>query len=245
MRQSVKALLSIRELIFNGKLAPGERLSELTLVERVGVSRTPLRMALVKLEGEGLLEAIPTGGFMVRAFSEADIFDAIEIRGTLEGLAARMAAEKSPTRSQLQELDKCLGEIDAIVRRRELSVEDFSRYVELNEFFHKGILRLAQSPALERQLARATAAPFASPNAFVMAEAELPESHGILFVAQDQHRCLLDAIEAGEGARAEAVAREHARMAKRNLQIVLGNRKAREQVPGVSLLDQLSSAVGS
>ena len=51
-------------------------------------------MALVRLEEEGLLEAIPSGGFMVKAFTERDILDSIELRGTLEGLAARFAAER-------------------------------------------------------------------------------------------------------------------------------------------------------
>ena len=67
-------------------LRPGERISELQAVETTGVSRTPVRMALVRLEEEGLLEAIPSGGFMVKAFSERDILDSIELRGTLEGV---------------------------------------------------------------------------------------------------------------------------------------------------------------
>ena len=57
-------------------------------------------MALVRLEEEGLLEAIPSGGFMVKAFSERDILDSIELRGTLEGLAARFAAERGVSRAR-------------------------------------------------------------------------------------------------------------------------------------------------
>ena len=83
--QTVKALLSLRDLILTGELKAGDRISELAVVERLGVSRTPIRMALVRLEEEGLLELIPSGGFSVKAFSERDITDAIEIRGTLEG----------------------------------------------------------------------------------------------------------------------------------------------------------------
>jgi CBS domain-containing protein len=75
--QTVKALLSLRDLILTGELKAGDRISELVVVERLGVSRTPIRMALVRLEEEGLLELIPSGGFAVKAFSERDILDSI------------------------------------------------------------------------------------------------------------------------------------------------------------------------
>src|ERR1700684_2994819 len=99
--QTVRAQLALRDLILSGRLRPGERISELQAVETTGVSRTPVRMALVRLEEEGLLEAIPSGGFMVKAFTERDIYDAIEVRGALEGLAARLAAERGVTQSAL------------------------------------------------------------------------------------------------------------------------------------------------
>ena len=91
MSQTLAALLRLRDLILEGGLAPGERLSELAVVERLGVSRTPVRAALARLEHEGLVEALPGGGYAVREFSRADVNDAIEIRGVLEGLAARLA----------------------------------------------------------------------------------------------------------------------------------------------------------
>jgi len=100
--QTLKALLALRELVLRGELRPGERVSELQMVERLGVSRTPVRMALVRLEEEGLLDAIPSGGFAVKAFSEREVLEAIEIRGTLEGLAARLAAERGVGRSELE-----------------------------------------------------------------------------------------------------------------------------------------------
>ena len=113
--QTEKAQLRLRELIVNGGLAPGERLAELALVEQLGVSRTPVRAALQKLQEEGLLEPIPGGGCAVRAFSEADIRDAIEVRGTLEGLAARLAAERGVSAALLAETQECLAAIDDIL----------------------------------------------------------------------------------------------------------------------------------
>jgi GntR family transcriptional regulator of vanillate catabolism len=81
------------------------------------------------------------------------------------------------------------------------------------------------------------ALPFASPNAFVLLQARLPESHRILYVAHTQHREILEAIELGEGFRAEALAREHARMARRNLDVALTSDGALENVPGASLIE--------
>ena len=92
--QSVRAQLRLREMILAGELAGGLRIAELALVERLGVSRTPIRAALQRLEQEGLLQRLAGGGYAVRTFSETDVSDAIALRGTLEGLAARLAAER-------------------------------------------------------------------------------------------------------------------------------------------------------
>ena len=88
-------------MLLRGDFQPGERLSELPLVARLGVSRTPIRLALDRLAHEGLLEASPTGGFVVRAFTIEDVWDAIETRGVLEGAAARLAAERLEHDSEL------------------------------------------------------------------------------------------------------------------------------------------------
>jgi GntR family transcriptional regulator of vanillate catabolism len=240
--QTVKALLSLRELILAGKLAPGDRLSELSVVERLGVSRTPIRMALVRLEEEGLLEAISTGGYAVKAFSERDIYSAIEVRGTLEGLAARLAAERGISKEACETLEECLRRLDAIVVRAEITEDAFPAYVDLNERFHALVIELADSPVLARQISRAARLPFASASAFVMVQAQLPEARAMFTVAQDQHRCIARAIEAREGARAEALMREHARLAHRNLELALRNQNIRRLVPGSALIQEHKSA---
>src|SRR4029077_20904235 len=91
--QTVKATLGLRELVFDGVFSPGERVPEVDLAVRLGVSRTPLRLALSTLAPEGLLEPLAGGGFVVRSFTRSDIADAIELRGVLEGTGARVAAE--------------------------------------------------------------------------------------------------------------------------------------------------------
>lgn len=233
--QSVKALLSIRELILAGALAPGKRISELSVAERTGISRTPIRAALQRLEEEGLVETIPSGGFAVKSFSQQDVFDAIEVRGALEGLAARLAAERGST-ARLGALHSCLDELDDIVNSDVASEQAFSGYVAANARLHALIVDLAESPTLKRQIDRAVALPFASPSGFVMAQALMPESRRILVVAQDQHRCVVEAIGNREGARAQSIMQEHARLAGRNLRLALRYDKALERVPGGTLI---------
>jgi GntR family transcriptional regulator of vanillate catabolism len=232
--QSTRALLRLRQLLLDGQYPPGARLSELPLVERLGLSRTPLRHALSTLAHEGLLELLDGGGYRVRTFTRADIDDAIELRGVLEGTAARRAAERRPDDALLEPLREVNRTIETVVHADDYAT--FVRYVELNEQFHRLLLDLAASPVLERTLRQIQALPFASPSAFVLAEAELPESREILVIAHHQHRELVRAIAAGEGTRAEGLGREHARLARRNLDIVIEHREVFASLPGSSLL---------
>ncbi len=234
--QTVSALLKLRELILSGEFKAGDRMSELALVDRLGVSRTPIRAALIRLEQEGLLHGLPTGGFVVNAFNARDIHAAIEIRGTLEGLAARVAAERGASDAALVDLRLTLAELDRLVFDEGVTTGNFSAYVKLNEQFHAQIIAIADSPVLSRQIARAVSLPFASSSAFVMAQASLPEANLMFAVAQDHHRCIARAIEAREGARAEALAREHARLARRNLELALSDHRTRGLVPGSNLI---------
>jgi GntR family transcriptional regulator, vanillate catabolism transcriptional regulator len=232
--QITRALLRLRELIISGEFAPGARMSELPLVERLGVSRTPLRLALAALEHEGLLRGLDGGGYVVREFTQADVNDAIELRGVLEGTAARFAAERGATRRDLRGLRATSDSIEQLVHRADH--ESFERYIDLNECFHARLLKIARSPLLERALDGIVSLPFAGPSAFVLTEAELPESREILVIAHRHHLGLIEAIERREGARAESLAREHARLALTNLEIVLQHREVLEQIPGASLI---------
>jgi GntR family transcriptional regulator, vanillate catabolism transcriptional regulator len=233
--QTTRALLSLRDLLLSGEFPPGTRMSELPLVERLGVSRTPLRLALANLEHEGLLENLDGGGYAVREFTMAEIHDAIELRGVLEGTAVRFAAERGATDDQLDRMKGLSAEMDPLVHRSD--VDSFWAYVECNRSFHALLLESANSPILDRALERILALPFASPSALVQGQAELPESREILVIAQEHHRGLIEAIERREAVRAEALAREHARIALRNLEIVLDNRHVLDQIPGASLIN--------
>ena len=215
--QTVRALLRLRELILSGALVPGERIAELAMVERLGMSRTPIRTALVRLQEEGLLEALPAGGFSVRAFGDSDIFDAIELRGTLEGMAARFAAERGVAPALMQEMQEVLARIDALLAPQRLSEAAFAGYVANNARFHALLASMSGSTLVQRQIARACTLPFASPNGFVMATHSGARARDRLVIAQAQHRAVVQAIAAGQAARAEALMQEHARHAHHNL----------------------------
>jgi GntR family transcriptional regulator of vanillate catabolism len=234
--QTVRVQLRLRELILGGELKPGARIAELTLVERLNASRTPIRMALVRLQEEGLLEALPHGGYAVKDFSEADIHDAIELRGTLEGLCARLAAERGVTTVLMSEARDCVEQIDALLAVPSLSEESFGGYVELNGRFHEMLAEMSASDMVRRQLERAKTLPFASPNGFVLARSTGPDARDALVVAQAQHRAVLDAIRQREGARAESLMREHARNAHANLRAALADHGSWQRVPGASLI---------
>lgn len=233
--QSVKAQRRLREMILAGELPSGTRIAELAIVEKLGVSRTPIRAALVRLEQEGLLDALPGGGFAVRTFSEGDVSDAIELRGTVEGLAARLAAERGAPAAALSEARACLAQIDEVLERPALDDDSFLRYVTLNQAFHNLLAGMCASAVTRREIERVVNLPFASPSAFVVSQADSPQARDMLVVAQDQHRQVLDAIERREGARAEAIMREHARIARRNLREAMQERSL-ERMPAVRLI---------
>jgi GntR family transcriptional regulator of vanillate catabolism len=235
--QAVKVQLKLREMVLAGELQAGSRITELALVEKMGVSRTPIRAALIRLEQEGLLQQIPSGGFAVRKFSEADVADAIELRGTVEGLAARLAAERGTSEDDLSRANQCLDEIDLLLRKSVLHEDAFSRFIDLNAQFHALLGAFSASPVIQRELERVGSLPFASPSGFVGVQANSPKARDMLIVAQDQHRQVMQAIGQREGARAEAVMREHSRLAQRNLREAV---RSQLHLPGAHLISPSS-----
>jgi GntR family transcriptional regulator of vanillate catabolism len=237
--QTGRTLLSLREMLLRGDFQPGERLSELPLVARLGVSRTPIRLALDRLANEGLLEVWPTGGFVVRAFTLTDVYDAIEMRGVLEGTAARLAAERLRDPRELislRSLQEELARVMPVDPQLHPTIDSFAHYLDLNESFHSTLVDLAKSPMLRRTLDRVLSLPFASPSATVFARLKLPQAKELLTVAHEHHNAIIEAIENRQGSRAESLAREHACLALRNLEAVLADKEVLNSVPGASLI---------
>jgi GntR family transcriptional regulator of vanillate catabolism len=235
--QTLKAYQALKGAILQGEFAPATRLSEMAMVHRLGVSRTPARMAIIRLREEGIVEPVGARGFAVRGFSEDDVVAAIEIRATLEGLAARFAAERRLSSAQLEPLRGCVAAIGKLVERARVAAGDgAAAYVSLNDQFHGLISDLAACPPLSRQLERASALPFASPSGLVLARAKVADFRTTLIVAHDQHQGIFEAIASHEGARAENLTREHTRLASRNLARVLRDPQALALVPGAALI---------
>lgn len=234
--QEQRALMGLRSIVLGGGAEPGERLSEPQLAERLGLSRTPIRAAIAQLVDEGLLERLQSGGCRVRSFEVADVRDAIDLRGTFEGLAARRAAEIGARTEGLAACDAIGDEIDRALGRDARSV-DFDLYASLNDAFHHALVDLCDSDIIRREYERIIRLPMAGPSCFLQAQAEMTEIRTSLFVAQAQHRALIAAIRGREGSRAEALAREHAHLAQDNLREVLTARhRLRSTIPGLALV---------
>ncbi len=232
--QADRALSALRVLILGGAFERGEKLSEPALSERLGISRTPLREAMMHLHQEGLLTREDSGSARVSSYTMRDITDAIEVRGTLEGLAARLAAERGMAPDLRARAHAIL---DAIDRALDAKGVDFRAYVSQNAAFHDLVATAAGSPVVAREIARANRLPLAGPSAFLTGQEGQHPFLRSLIIAQDQHRAILDAIETGEGARAEGLAREHARLARRNLQQVIDHPNSDvSTIPGLALV---------
>ena len=213
-----RALVTLRQRILGGICPGGTRLFEVALAEDLGISRTPVRDALQRLAAEGLLDRAPAGGFVVRSFAVRDVVDTIELRGVMEGTAARMAAERGAPADLLAQARDILQGIDALFVAQSFDMDEYS---SLNTQFHRQLARLSQSEVLIREIARITSLPFASPSAFLDDQSRQAELVKTLAAAQQQHRAMIDAIEGREGFRAESLAREHARAARRNVEFLL------------------------
>jgi len=239
--RTTRALVALRELILSGQLGAGEQLREVALSERLGVSRTPIRAALVQLADEGLVTKVGSS-YVVRDFTDADIADAIEMRGVIEGTAARLAAERGVDESELARAREDVLEIEKLLRGPLEPRVAIERYLTLNASFHEQVSQLSESFVVRRMLEQVARLPFASANAFVIAESKLADVRTIFLIGNGQHRMLLEAIASREGTRAEAIAREHARLSLTTLRSVLVARASGERS---SDLRRLASRTGT
>ena len=156
------------------------------------------------------------------------------MRGVLEGTAARLAAERGVEQVAVSAMENTLTELDCVLEAAPL---EFKSYVRLNAEFHDMLAGLAGSSIIAREVERAKRLPAASPTAFLQGQETIPDFQESLRRAQRQHRSIWKAILAREGSRAEALAREHARLARTNLEYVMNDRPGlADRVPGLALV---------
>lgn len=128
LKVNINEYLPLRDVVFNtlrqailkGELKPGERLMEIQLAQRLGVSRTPIREAIRKLELEGLVTMVPRKGAEVAKITEKSLRDVLEVRRSLEELAMQIACDKI-TEDILDDLEMALGEFKKAINSKELT----------------------------------------------------------------------------------------------------------------------------
>lgn len=133
---------SLKQAIIRGNMSPGEWLVESHIADTLGISRTPVREAIHKLEREGLIERQPRGGFTVLGLTRDDIEETFGIRAVLEGYAAKLAAIKHQ-KSELAPLERKIEEFEKSLAKKQQA--DLTR---INTEFHDLLYALSKSPKL-------------------------------------------------------------------------------------------------
>ena len=212
-----RVIFRIREMILQGELPPGNRVREVELAAKLGVSRTPVREALPILAQEGVLTQLNTRGFVVRAFTPQEIMDAIDVRGALEGLAARMLSEQGPSRRLIHSLHECLRDGDEIFAKGHLALADEARYGDMNKQFHALIVEGSGSKVIAEAVERNGRIPFAAAHAIAFDKIDLPGMYNHLLYGHRQHHTIVQALENGESSRVAALMVEHAQLSKTSI----------------------------
>lgn len=133
---------TLRQAILKGELKPGERLMEIQLANKLGVSRTPIREAIRKLELEGLVLMIPRKGAEVAEITEKSLRDVLEVRKALEELAVKLACDRM-TKEQMKQLKEAAKEFEEV-----LKTNDVTKFAEADVKFHDVIFMATDNQRL-------------------------------------------------------------------------------------------------
>jgi DNA-binding GntR family transcriptional regulator len=186
----------LRDDILDGGFPPGERLIELQLTERYGVGRAAIRAALVELEVEGLVQREANRGATVRRISVAEAVEISEARGVLEGLVARLAAERA-TEAERAELRDLIDDMTDAVER-----DDRLCYSKLNRTLHGTLRRIARHQVADDLVANLR-------NRAAHHQFRLALVPGRAVESLAQHRAIITAVTAGDAPAAERAMRDH------------------------------------
>lgn len=212
-------------MILDGRFAPGERIAEIPTAELLEVSRMPVRMAFRALEQEGLLVRQGARGFAIKQVTAQTLSDAVEVRAVLEGLAARQAAENGLSKAARAVLQECLEQADQLFEKGHVTEDDLAAYHDINKRFHQTIIEASGNGAVAEALSRNEHLPFASVSSIAVDRNNLDQEFRRFNFANMQHHMIVDALLAGQSARAEAIMREHANVTIRYMKIFSGPRQ--------------------
>ena len=187
----------IRQAIIDGRLPPGRRLKEEELARELGISRTPVREALLMLHAEGLVDAAPNRGAAVRSHSAEDLDDLYQLRALLEGYSTRRAATRLS--------DEAIRGLRASCERFDSLLESgapMNELVDENLVFHQTILESAGSARLVAMVRQVIELPLVY-RSYVWYSAEQQR------ISAHYHRQITRALEMRDAERAELVMKEH------------------------------------
>jgi DNA-binding GntR family transcriptional regulator len=205
MKAAERAYNTLRAGIIEGIHPPGARVTEQEVAASAGVSRTPVREALRRLEAEGLLRFVPHQGAFVTSWSNQDAEDIFELRAMLEGYGARLAAAKA-TSEDADQL-RVLAEAQC-KEAAERSPGCLERIADLNSQFHRRLQQVAASTRLQATLATISSAP-------LVLQTFRDYDGDDLNRSAHHHMEMVEAIEAGDGDWAESVMHSHVMAARR------------------------------
>lgn len=200
----IKVFKAIENAILNGDYKEGDSLNELKISQELGVSRTPVREALMQLELEGLVNNIPNKGAVVVGVSNKDIKDIYEIRILIEGLASRLCAENI-TEDEIKALDKIID-----LQEFYLTKKDTEQIWRLDSDFHNLLYDASRSRPLRYMLT-------SFHNYIKRARDISMHAEGRAEKAVSEHRAILEAIRQHDPALAESRTAEHIVNAENNL----------------------------
>jgi DNA-binding GntR family transcriptional regulator len=198
LREKIVELL--REAIIQQKIKPGERVTELEIASRFGLSRTPIREAFRQLESEGFLTIVPRKGAMVAELNAKDIRDFYEIKAVLEGYAAKVAASKI-TDAEIAELEKINRQIRECALR-----QDVAGMTEAHNRFHLRILEICGNQKIINVVS-GLVKQFLRFRFFVSASSQQER-------LLEDHRNIIDALKARDGRLAERYMQENANLGR-------------------------------
>lgn len=197
----------LREHIMSGQIKPGFHLSQEALALSLGVSRTPLRTALVALANEGLLQYEANRGYTVRSFDRRDIIDGYAARAVLEGLAAGQVARAGLSDTEIDDMREWLVVGDEALAKGRLDPIDIDNYRAMNVRFHDSLIQHANNRWIVELVRQTQLIPFASNRMIVW------QDYDIMLRSHDDHHRICDAIKNGDAMRADYLMREHVNFA--------------------------------
>ncbi|WP_273507916.1 GntR family transcriptional regulator [Planktotalea frisia] len=205
----------IRNDIVLGNYGEEERISEARLCDTHNVSRTPVRLALRMLEHEGLIRRSEGRGYFVNAPKVNDVLQAVQVRGHLESLAARLMAQSPGRHNALHVLEAAIEKIGAIVSAGKMDDASIRAMQKQNAVFHKTILDSCGNDFIGFTCSRISHIPMLEVGAMVFDRQVLSTKEGKerslfrLQLGNSQHQVIFEAIQSGDAVRAEGVMREH------------------------------------